>query len=391
MKNILFPKNISEESNSFLRSNTIKLYFNLFVFLMFSLLSIQQASAQCTDGLPTAGAILGNQTICTGGNPAAFTSPTAGTGTGISYRWESSLSPFTTWVPISAANAATYDAPSGLTATTQYRRITVSTNTCESVPTASVTVTVTPIVTINPFSPTTSARCQGAGTVMITTTANNSTGITYSLDTTTAGFSGNSINSATGAVTFAAGWSGNTTITARAAGCSGPVTTTHTVTTNPLPTITGSSLVGQGSSITLTGSASAATSNPWVSSNTAIATVTNGGIVTGVSAGSFIITYTNSNGCQIIKNMTVTSPLLDNDNDGKSDNVDLDDDNDGLTDINEGCGYKSVLAVPTSGLATSLNNTGSALFPLDPFGPAVLPNGGINMTVVAGYSNTSPQ
>uniref|UniRef100_UPI003D64E510 Ig-like domain-containing protein n=1 Tax=Tenacibaculum halocynthiae TaxID=1254437 RepID=UPI003D64E510 len=41
---------------------------------------------------------------------------------------------------------------------------------------------------------------------------------------------GNSINSATGEVTYAAGWSGTTTITASAAGCNGPATTTHVVT-----------------------------------------------------------------------------------------------------------------------------------------------------------------
>ena len=37
---------------------------------------------------------------------------------------------------------------------------------------------------------------------------------------------GNTINAATGAVTYAAGWSGTSTITASAAGCNGPKTAT---------------------------------------------------------------------------------------------------------------------------------------------------------------------
>jgi gliding motility-associated-like protein len=48
----------------------------------------------------------------------------------------------------------------------------------------------------------------------------------------------------------------------------------------------------------LTGSATASAVNPWVSSNTAVATVSSTGLVTGVSAGTATITYTNSNGCQ---------------------------------------------------------------------------------------------
>ena len=112
--------------------------------------------------------------------------------------------------------------------------ITASAAGCNTSPTTNHTVTVTPTVTINPFSPATSSRCQGAVTVTTTTTAANSTGITYSLDATTAGFAGNSIVASTGAVTYAAGWSGTTTITASAAGCNGPVTTTLLVTNNAI-------------------------------------------------------------------------------------------------------------------------------------------------------------
>ncbi|WP_338225869.1 beta strand repeat-containing protein [Algoriphagus confluentis] len=101
--------------------------------------------------IPTAGSIATNQTICNGGDPLAFTSTVAGSGSGtITYRWESSVSPFASWTPVSGASLATYDAPSGLTATTRFRRIAISTLNgvaCESVPTAPVEVTVSTVPT----------------------------------------------------------------------------------------------------------------------------------------------------------------------------------------------------------------------------------------------------
>jgi hypothetical protein len=76
----------------------------------------------------------------------------------------------------------------------------------------------------------TSSRCMAAGSITYGATASNTTGITYSLDATSLA-AGNSIAAATGAVTFTSGWSGTSVITASAAGCNGPKTATHTVTT----------------------------------------------------------------------------------------------------------------------------------------------------------------
>ena len=98
-------------------------------------------------------------------------------------------------------------------------------------------VTTTPTVTINPFILTTSTRCQGIGNVSITTTANNSTSIVYSLDAASIN-GGNTIVASTGEVTFASTWSGITTITASAEGCNGPVSVTHVITTTPTVSIT---------------------------------------------------------------------------------------------------------------------------------------------------------
>jgi uncharacterized protein YjdB len=79
------------------------------------------------------------------------------------------------------------------------------------------------------------------------------------------------------------------------------------VTVNPLPTLPNATLC-EGSTVTLTGSGTPAAVNPYVSANTGIATVTSSGQVTGVSAGTTTITYTNNNGCQATATITI-NPL----------------------------------------------------------------------------------
>ena len=74
---------------------------------------------------------------------------------------------------------------------------------------------------------------------------------------------------------------------------------------NALPTITGANSVLIGNTITLTGSPTPAASNPWTSSNPSVATVSSTGIITGLSAGTTTITYTNSNGCKATLTITV--------------------------------------------------------------------------------------
>jgi hypothetical protein len=110
--------------------------------------------------------------------------------------------------------------------------ITVTADGCAGPMTATHTVTVTPSVGTPVFAAGASSfRCLGGGSAAYTATASNSTGITYSIDALSA-LGGNSINAATGVVTFSALWVGTTTITATAAGCNGPRTATHTVSIN---------------------------------------------------------------------------------------------------------------------------------------------------------------
>lgn len=73
------------------------------------------------------GSISGNQTICSGEDPLAFTEVNATGGGTISYQWQSNTSGCGgSWTNIAGANSATYDAPSGVTVTTFYRRMATS-------------------------------------------------------------------------------------------------------------------------------------------------------------------------------------------------------------------------------------------------------------------------
>ncbi|MBK9736817.1 MAG: hypothetical protein IPO92_18400, partial [Saprospiraceae bacterium] len=76
----------------------------------------------------TGGTVAADQTVCSGGDPAAFTS-VASTGSGtLTYQWQSNTTGCTgTFTNIAGATGATYDAPSCLIVTTYYRRITTST------------------------------------------------------------------------------------------------------------------------------------------------------------------------------------------------------------------------------------------------------------------------
>jgi type IX secretion system substrate protein/Big-like domain-containing protein len=81
-----------------------------------------------------------------------------------------------------------------------------------------------------------------------------------------------------------------------------------TIIVNPSPTISGSSSACVGATTQLTGSGTPAASNPWTSSNTAIATVSSTGLVSAVSPGTTTITYKNNNGCTTTQSIIVNAP-----------------------------------------------------------------------------------
>lgn len=83
----------------------------------------------------------------------------------------------------------------------------------------------TPVFTLGSSS----SRCSGVQTISYTANADNKTGLTYTLDATSLA-AGNTINAATGAVTYTSGYTGTSIITATATGSEGPKSSTHTVT-----------------------------------------------------------------------------------------------------------------------------------------------------------------
>ncbi|MBD8083857.1 beta strand repeat-containing protein [Chryseobacterium caseinilyticum] len=126
-------------------------------------------------------------------------------------------------------------------------------------------------------------------------------------------------------------------------------------------------------------------------------TVTNTGLVTFTPVtgfkGTATIPYTiNDNYMQNgISAAATSSPGLihvlvdtDSDNDGVSDQNDNDSDNDGILDNQEGCAGTVTIASITSGTASTLASTNTALFPLVPSGGVTLPNGGVRITKTSG-------
>ena len=85
---------------------------------------------------------------------------------------------------------------------------------------------------------------------------------------------------------------------------------TATVMVNAKPAITGTLSVCTGSTTQLSGSGTPSGSSPWISSAAGIATVSNSGLVTGVATGTSVITYTNSNGCSITANISVSAAAV---------------------------------------------------------------------------------
>ena len=86
-------------------------------------------------------------------------------------------------------------------------------------------------------------------------------------------------------------------------GCS--FTSTKIITVNASPVISGDTSVGAGDTITLSATTTPNQNNPWVSSDTSVATIDIDGEVLGLVSGATTITYTNSNGCSEDFDITV--------------------------------------------------------------------------------------
>lgn len=146
-------------------------------------------------------------------------------------------------------------------------------------------------------------HCEGA--------ANSATGIvtaggTFAFNPVPA--DGATINASTGAITNGVG--GTTYTIQYTTGGACPGTESHPVTVYASPTITGSE-VCVGSTVQLTAAGTPNATNPWTSSDPAVAAISNTGLVSGLTVGTTIITFTNSNGCSSTYSLnSVDSPTI---------------------------------------------------------------------------------
>jgi uncharacterized protein YjdB len=219
-----------------------------------------------------------------------------------------------TWASSNTA-AATVDS-SGLVRAVAPGGTTI-TATSEGIPgTATVTVTATPVVPVAfvTVSPATATVTMGA-TQQLTATTKDAGGATLTGRTVTWVSSNAAVGtvSSSGVVTAVA--VGSAQITATSEGINGTATVTVTQATVASVTVSpATATVTVGATQQLTATPKDAGGNPligrvvtWGSSNSAVATVSSGGVVTGVVAGGATITATSEgiNGTAVI---TVTSP-----------------------------------------------------------------------------------
>ncbi len=237
--------------------------------------------------LPNAGTISGATTVCQGANTILTSSGTAG-GT-----WTSSNT------AIASVNASTGNVR-GVSGGADTIIYVVTTATCGS-DTASFTITVIPTPT--------AGTIYGPATVCV--------GNAITLGDTTGTVAGSWSSSApavasidaSGNVTGVSG--GTATISYTVTTTCGTVRATYTITVIPIPsagTVSGVSTLCEGSTAVFTDGIAGGT---WSSSDTTIARVTTGGVVSGTSAGTATISYTVSNACATVSaTATVTiTPL----------------------------------------------------------------------------------
>ncbi len=253
-----------------------------------------------------------NKTICDGQN-TSFTA--AATGSNITYKWQVKI-PSGTYTDVTNTGVYTGATTASLTITgatvsmNGYKYQLIVSGTCTPAGTSSeVTLTVNPRPT-SVITGSTTVCANSPATISIALTGTAPWNFTYSDGTTTS----STITTSSSTYTFSVSNTSTKTYTvssltdANCTAASGDRTGSAVITINPLPTITGTLSACVSSTTQLTGSATADATTPWSSASTGVATISNTGLVTGVSAGTSVITYTNSNGCIITATVTI-NPL----------------------------------------------------------------------------------
>jgi len=246
-------------------------------------------------GLPLdAGTIAGNQTICTGGDPVAFTSPFNASGGGgtLAYTWESSTDS-AAWTPIASSNTPTFDVPAGLTTDTYYRRsVTDGSSTKIS---NSVVVTIGSAPTFTVTSTLTNVLCSGGITGAIDLSLTNAVApITFSWNTGATTEDLNGLVAGTYSVTITDG-----------TGCSESQSFTITQGTAISINLIQSNLScygsGDGSMAASVSGGQSPYTYAWSSGGTSP-------IKSNLAAGTYTLTVTDALGCQASTSATLTQP-----------------------------------------------------------------------------------
>jgi gliding motility-associated-like protein len=243
------------------------------------------------------------QNVCI--NTAATALSITATGAGLTYQWyKNTTSNASGGVLLTGATAASYT-PVSTTAGTLYYYCIVN-GTCSPADTSSISgaITVSPVSVAGTVSGT-SAICSGT-TSTLTLSGNVGSTIQWQryenpIWTDLTGETATTFT--TPALTATTTYRASVTSGA----CAAAYTAGKVITVNPLPVISGLTTVGAGNQITLTATTTAASSNAWFSTNTSNLTVTNVGVVTGISPGNAAVVYSNNNGCKDTLDITVTT------------------------------------------------------------------------------------
>lgn len=248
------------------------------------------------NAIPIVGDIVGEQNICVNTN-ANFTNPTTG---GL---WSSSNT--------AVATVDQFGLVRGVSSGTATISYTVTTNTCATTVTRTVTVIAGVSITTQPTA--SISQCVGtSASISVVATGNNLTYLWFKNGTvingaTTSSYSDNNL---------VASDAGNyTVVVSSTCGSVTSITSVWTVNAFPVVTLTGTQQVCVGST---TSFASTTTGGVWSSGNTNVATVNAAGIITGVSGGTVTISYTvtNTSGCitivsrDLTVNQTVAVPSI---------------------------------------------------------------------------------
>ncbi len=255
----------------------------------------------------------GNEAQCTPANPSTInfsTAPAGGNGT-FTYQWyyQDGLVNCPTgtstagWTVITGATGNSYNPPAGLTNSRTYA-VVVTPGACGVATWASNCrqVTVNPLPTAGAITGTKNTVCIGSQ-ITLNSNASGPAPLSYSWSSSNTG-----VGTVTNAGVVTGIGTGTTNITYTVTdgnGCSSTSTNYQVTVTRPtagaITQASGLTSVCVNSTLQLTSNATGTgtLTYTWSSSNTAIATVSNTGLVTGVAAGSANITYTvtDGNGC----------------------------------------------------------------------------------------------